>query len=82
MSNELHTIIKLNNLREAIDSFKGKIDAIELNSFDLWELKSDDHFENYFNVTTDAMGHQYVNGIRISHTPKIARGSFYFKTNL
>ena len=82
MSKEIPTIIKLNNLRKTIDSFKGKIDAIELNSFDLWELKSNEHFENYFNVTTDAMGHQYINGIRITHTAKSPRGSFYFKTKL
>lgn len=82
MSKEIPTIVKLNDLREAIDSYKNKIYEIKLNSFDLWELKSDEHFENYFNVTTDAMGHQYINGIKITHTAKSPRGSYYFKTKL
>lgn len=82
MSNEIPTIKKLNKLRVAMDQYNGKIDAIELNTFDLWEFKSDDHFENYFNITRDAMGHDYINGIRITHTPKIARGFFYFKAKL
>lgn len=82
MSNTIPTIIKLNNLRNAIDLYKGQIDAIELNTHDLRELKLDEHFENYFKVTTDVMGIQYLNKIRISHSPLIARGTFYFKHKL
>lgn len=82
MSNEIPIIVKLNSLREAIDSYKNKIYEIKLNSFDLWELKSDEHFENYFNVTTDKNGYQYINGIRIRHTTRSPRGSYYFKTKL
>ena len=80
MSNEIPTIIKLNNLREAMDSYKGKINAVELCSHDWFELKSHEDFIDFFDLTTDVMGNQYINGVIITHSPILPLGSFYFKT--
>lgn len=82
MSNEIFTTIKLNNLRDAMDSYKGKIDAVELCSRDWFELKSHEDFINFFDLTTDVMGNQYINEVLISHRPILPRGSFYFKAKL